>query len=187
MIGGKPTTHEALNHANPPMVCCVILTDRAKTTCRNGNEQHSNPAAIEADDRHAARTQGPGQEIRQQPGLKPGSDDTGRMPTNCPGNGIGIGGAFASPDHGALLINHADRGQLLRNIQTYIGSMGFSCWRHATGEPNPSGDYPDVPASLSLCRLKCEHFCWRFKPRLLPLNCEYVVRNTNLIGVLPLT
>ena len=77
-------------------------------------------ARIEADDGHVASPQGPGEEVRQQPGLQPSSNDMGRMLADCHGYGIGIGGAFPAPNQISLLINHTDRSQLLRNIQTNI-------------------------------------------------------------------
>jgi hypothetical protein len=43
-----------------------------------------------------------------------------------------------------------------------------------------------LDGALSLCGLKCEHFCRKFDARLLPLNCEYVVGKANSVGVLPL-
>ena len=45
---------------------------------------------LEADDRHAACTQRPSQKVRQQPSLKPGSDDAGGMLADRRGNGIRI-------------------------------------------------------------------------------------------------
>jgi hypothetical protein len=65
-------------------------------------------ARVDADDRHPACAQGPGQEVRQQSGLKPGPDKARSMLTDCSGNGIGVGGALATPHHCALLINHTD-------------------------------------------------------------------------------
>jgi hypothetical protein len=65
-------------------------------------------ACVEADDRHTACAQGPGQKIRQQAGLKPGSDETRGVPMECSGNGIGVGSALATPHDRALFINHTD-------------------------------------------------------------------------------
>ena len=61
------------------------------------------------------------------------------------GNGIRIGGTFATPNHDALLINHTDRSQLLRNIQTNVMRrfMGSSClWRRAARRLTPAAITP---------------------------------------------
>ena len=60
-------------------------------------------------------------------------------------------------------------------------------WHTRAFDSRPDQRFAAAPTPVSLCRLKCEHFCRKFNARLLPLNCEYVVRNANSVGVLPLT
>jgi Transposase IS116/IS110/IS902 family len=67
-----------------------------------------------------------------------------RVLTHCSGHDIGISGTLATPCDRALLINHTDRRQLLRNIQTNVVGRfhGGSSGRYAAGRLIPAAITP---------------------------------------------
>jgi len=81
---------------------------------------------IEADDGQLALAQRAGQEIRQQAGLQADANHGGRVRPDGSGNGVRIGRTGASPDACACIIDAADGGQVLRDVQTDVVTLFHS-------------------------------------------------------------